>query len=109
LDGALFVASLYGEDGDKILNRLRLGWTVKTYENYKEFREQRYKDTIICETTDLYTYLENSAADEGISEIDYIANTFGGGEDFCKIIIKNYYMTNIFDNLKYLEQDRNGV
>jgi hypothetical protein len=66
LDGAIYLCKIKRNSNDNLddfLKLLSLGWTPDTYSEFEEFRSQEYRSPIICETTDLFTMLENESED----------------------------------------------
>lgn len=97
LDGAIYLTNLYKiskeeENFGEFFNSIKLGWTTTDYDDFVAFRSLKYRDPIECETTDLYTNLNNDAYDEGYEDIsEYIFEIYESIENFCLVTVQSYY------------------
>ena len=107
LDGAIFTINAYKttEGTNGFVDLIKRGWTDKDYGDFVAFRSLKYRDPVICETTDLYTELENTATLEGyIDVIKYFNNVYGGNiATYCIETFQAYYCDNIEANIKELK------
>ena len=111
LDGAIYILNSFMTYENKnnnpniFFNLIRRGWTSIDYDDFVAFRSLKYRDPVICETTDLYTELENTATLEGyIDVIKYFNNVYGGNiATYCIETFQAYYCDNIEANIKELK------
>jgi len=106
-DGAMYVIRLKGDDfydpSENFVDALGQGWTPDTYSDYEDYKGKQFKPNYLCETTDLYTFLENLASDEGFASIPaYIESNYSDTTEFCVHLMTTYYASNIEDRLKRL-------
>jgi len=103
LDGAIYLCKIKRNSNDNLddfLKLLSLGWTPDTYSEFEEFRSQEYRSPIICETTDLFTMLENESEDGDFDSLNsYLLENYESLNDFCIETIKDYYLDNINENI----------
>tara|TARA_B100000282_G_C31393986_1_gene336963 strand:- start:24 stop:551 length:528 start_codon:yes stop_codon:yes gene_type:complete len=105
LDGAIYMINLYEtlkqeENFDDFFDYIKLGWTNIDYDDFVAFRSLKYRDSIECETTDLYTDLLNEASDEGYEDIsDYIDEIYKSIENFCVETLQAYYCENLEESI----------
>ena len=103
LDGAIYLCKIKRNSNDNLddfLKLLSLGWTPDTYSEFEEYRSQEYRSPIICETTDLFTMLENESEDGDFDSLNsYLLENYESLNDFCIETIKDYYLDNINENI----------
>lgn len=103
LDGAIYLCTIKRNSNnnlDDFFKLLSLGWTPDTYSEFEEYRSQEYRSPIICETTDLFTMLENESEDGDFDSLNsYLLDNYESLNDFCIETIKDYYLDNINENI----------
>tara|TARA_B100000965_G_scaffold147292_1_gene122744 strand:- start:414 stop:968 length:555 start_codon:yes stop_codon:yes gene_type:complete len=108
LDGAMYIINAYKATGETnpndFVDLIKRGWTNKDYDDFVAFRSLEYRDPVICETTDLYTEIENFATLEGFDVVKYLTNGYEGNiEQYCVETLQAYYCDNIEANIKELK------
>ena len=108
LDGAIYIINAYKATGETnpndFVDLIKRGWTNKDYDDFVAFRSLEYRYPVICETTDLYTEIENFAILEGHDVIKYLTNGYEGNiEQYCVETLQAYYCDNIEANIKELK------
>ena len=108
LDGAIYFSSAITESGDDLEQfaaRLRLGWTPETYDDFKEFRALLYRDPLICETTDYWTFLSNELEDSGCGLLkEYAESVFGDQDNYYRSELQGYYLENMLEAIQNMER-----
>ena len=103
MDGAIYLCTIKRNSNnnlDDFFKLLSLGWTPDTYSEFEEYRSQEYRSPIICETTDLFTMLENESEDGDFDSLNsYLLDNYESLNDFCIETIKDYYLDNINENI----------
>ena len=106
-DGAMYVIGLkkdeYYDLTENFVDGLGQGWTPETYSDYDDYKKKQFKPNYLCETSDLYTHLDNLSSDEGFASIpEYIHSNYSNTTEFCISLMSNYYASNIEYRLKQL-------
>ena len=98
LDGAIYISQAIkkSDDINTFIELISIGWTSETYSEYESFRTQKYRNPVICETTDLFTETQNESIDQGFENInDFIEESYGSLDTFFISTVKDYYLENI--------------
>lgn len=98
LDGAIYISQAIkkSDDINTFIELISIGWTSETYSEYESFRTQKYRNPVICETTDLFTETQNESEDQGFENInDFIEESYGSLDIFFISTVKDYYLENI--------------
>ena len=107
LDGATYFSKTITESGDDLEQFaacLRLGWTPETYDDFKEFRALPYRDPLICETTDYWTFLSNELEDSGCGSLkEYVESVFGDRDAYYQNELQGYYLENMLEAIQKME------
>ena len=107
LDGAIYIINSYRASTRKnpngFVDLIKRGWTNIDYDDFIAFRSLEYRDPIKCETTDLFTELNNEAIDAGYKDLsNYINDTYAGIKNYCVFTVQEYYCENLEVNIKGL-------
>ena len=95
LDGAIYISQAIkkSDDINTFIELISIGWTSETYSEYESFRTQKYRNPVICETTDLFTETQNESEDQGFENInDFIEESYGSLDIFFISTVKDYYL-----------------
>ena len=94
-----------GDDLEQFAARLRLGWTPETYDDFEEFRALPYRDPLICETTDYWTFLSNELEDSGYGSLkEYVESVFGDRDAYYQNELQGYYLENMLEAIQNMER-----
>ena len=107
LDGAIYIINSYrastSNNPNIFFDLIKRGWTSIDYDDFIAFRSLEYRDPIKCETTDLFTELNNEAIDAGYKDLNnYINDTYAGIENYCVFTVREYYCENLEASIKGL-------
>ena len=107
LDGAIYIINSYrastSNNPNIFFDLIKRGWTSIDYDDFVAFRSLEYRDPIKCETTDLFTELNNEAIDAGYKDLsNYINDTYAGIENYCVFTVQEYYCENLEASIKGL-------
>mgnify|MGYP000858246874 CR=1 FL=1 len=109
-DGLMYVIQLkndkdkYYDKFENFIDGIGQGWTPETYSDFEDYRSKKFKPKYLCETSDLYTHLDNISNDESFDSIlKYIEKKYANTEVFVLELVNNYYATNLENSIKSMK------